>query len=86
MKYNVRRRMERRKQPMVQAVRDPSQRVDGTDHAQGAFVQDMRVDHGGLDVGLAEKFLHRADVLAGFQQMGGEAVPKAVRREANRHV
>ena len=44
----------------------------------------MRVDHGGLDVGVAEKFLHRADVLAGFQQMGGEAVPKAVRREANR--
>jgi len=52
---------------MVQTVRDTSQRVDGTDHAHGAFVQDMRVDHGGLDVGVAEKFLHRADILAGFQ-------------------
>ena len=51
---------------MVQTVRDTSQRVDGTDHAHGADVQDMRVDHGGLDVGVAEKFLHRADVLAGF--------------------
>lgn len=69
---------------MVQTVRDTSQRVDRTDHAHGAFVQDMRADHGGLDVGVAEKLLHRANVLAGFHQMGGEAVPKAVGREANR--
>jgi len=62
--------MERRKQPMAQTGRDMSQRVDGTDYAHGTFVQDMRVDHGGLDVGMAEKLLHRADVLAGFQQHG----------------
>ena len=49
-------------------VRDTSKRIDGTDHAHGAFVQDMRVDPGGLDVGVAEKFLHRADVLADFPQ------------------
>jgi hypothetical protein len=60
------------------------ERINGADHAHGAFVQDMGVNHSGLDVGVAKKFLHCADVLAGFQQMGGETVPKAVRRETNR--
>ena len=55
---------------MVQPVRDTSQRIDGTDHAHGAFVQDMRVDHGSLDVSVAEKFLHRAEILTDFPQHG----------------
>ena len=41
---------------------------------QPRFVQDVGVDHGGRDIGVAEQFLHRADVLAGFEQMGGEGV------------
>jgi hypothetical protein len=36
------------------------QGIDGADHAQGAFVQDMGIDHGGLDVGVAKKPMHRA--------------------------
>jgi len=61
-----------------------SQRIDGTDHAQRPLVEHMRVDHGGLDVGVAEKFLHGADVLAGFQQMSSEAMAEAVGCEPDR--
>ena len=47
-------------QPMVQTMNNTLQRIDGAYHAHGAFIQDMRVDHGGLDIGVAEKLLHRA--------------------------
>ena len=41
-----------------------SKRVHGTDDAHRPFVENMRVDHRGLDVGVAEQRLHGADVLA----------------------
>jgi hypothetical protein len=37
-------------------------------------IEYVRVDHCGGDVFVAEQFLHRTDIIAGFQQMGGEAV------------
>ncbi|MNQ62145.1 hypothetical protein D3C85_764790 [compost metagenome] len=37
------------------------------------------IDLRGLDVGMAEQFLHRAQVLGGLQQMAGEGVPQHVR-------
>ena len=82
--FIARRRTERRVEQKV-----PTENNEVTAYLQGlprpgAFVQDMGIDHGGLDVGVAEEFLDGADVLSGLQQMGGEAVPKAVRREANR--
>ena len=40
--------------------------------------EDVRVDHGGLDVGVAEQFLHGADVGAGLQQIRGEGVTQPV--------
>ena len=39
-------------------------------------VENVRVDHRRGDVFMAEQFLHSPDVIAGFQQMGGEAVPE----------
>jgi hypothetical protein len=36
------------------------QRIYRAYHAQGAFVQDMGIDHGSLDVGVAEEFLDGA--------------------------
>jgi hypothetical protein len=36
----------------------------------------MRVDHGCTDVFVPQKFLHRADIIAIRQQVGGEAVPQ----------
>jgi hypothetical protein len=34
----------------------------------------MGVDHGGRDIGVSEEFLHGANVIAIFQQMGSKAV------------
>ncbi len=41
-------------------------------------VQDVGVDHGGADVGVAEQFLNGSYVVAGRQQMGGEGVAQRV--------
>lgn len=45
---------------MVQTMNNRLQRINRAYHAHGAFVQDIRVDHGGLDIGVAEKLLHYA--------------------------
>src|SRR5215510_15380576 len=37
-------------------------------------VQDVSVEHGGADVGVAEKLLHGADVVVVLEKMGGEGV------------
>jgi hypothetical protein len=34
----------------------------------------MGIDHGGPHVAVAEQFLHGADVVAVFEEVGGEAV------------
>lgn len=36
------------------------QGIDGAYHAQGAFIQEVGIDHGGLDVGVTEEFLDGA--------------------------
>ena len=43
-----------------------------------APVQDVSVDHGRADVVVAQELLDRPDVVAIFQQMGGERVAKRV--------
>jgi uncharacterized glyoxalase superfamily protein PhnB len=53
---------------------DPLQTVERAFHAQPARIQHVRVDHRRADIRVAEQFLHRSDVLAGFQQMRREAV------------
>ena len=40
--------------------------------AQGAAVDHMGIDHGRVQVSVAQEFLDRADVLATLQQMGGD--------------
>jgi hypothetical protein len=37
-------------------------------------LEDVGIDLGGGDVGVAEQLLNGADVGAGFQEMGGKAV------------
>ncbi len=41
-------------------------------------VEHVRVDHRGLEVAVAEEFLHGADVVAGLQKMGRERMPQRV--------
>jgi len=49
--------------------------------SQSATIEDVRVDHGGLDVLVAEEFLHGADVVAGHEQVRGKAVAERVRAD-----
>ena len=44
-----------------------------------ATVQDMGVNHGGTDVGVSEKLLNCANIVAIFQQMGGKGMAHGVR-------
>src|SRR5262245_50351163 len=46
-----------------------------------AGAQDVRVDHRGVDIAVAEQLLERADVVAGFEQVGGKAVPQRMRAD-----
>jgi hypothetical protein len=50
------------------------QEVEGAARAGNAVLEDMGVDLGGGDVGVAEQVLDRADVGTGFEEMSGKAV------------
>ena len=52
--------------------------IEGTLDAEGAAVEDVGVDLGGADVGMAEQLLDGADVVAALEEVGGEAVAEAV--------
>ena len=43
-----------------------------------AFVQHVRVHHGGADVFVTEQFFDCPDVVTGLKQMGSERMPKYV--------
>jgi len=53
-------------------LRRSSELVQRTRHPTPALVQHMGVDHRGRNVGVAEQFLHRADVVAAFEQVSGK--------------
>ena len=53
--------------------------VQGAADGEGTEPVDMGVVHGGFDVRLAKEFLHGVDVVAGFEQVGGEGVAEDVR-------
>ena len=55
-----------------------SQQVSRAGHAKGAAIEHVRIDHGGLEIGVAQELLDRANVLAPLQQMGGKRMPQAV--------
>ena len=60
-----------------------SKRVHRADDAHRPLVEHIRVDHGCFDVGMAEQRLNGADVLSGLEKVRREAVPEAVRCEAD---
>ena len=60
-------------------IRPPSRnQVNGTTDPTRSAVQNMGVDHGRLHVVMAQEFLDSTDVVAVFEQMGGEGVPEGV--------
>lgn len=52
--------------------------VQGALDAHPASVQDVGVEHGGADAGVAQEFLDGPDIVSVFKQVGGEAVPEGV--------
>ena len=44
-------------------------------NASSALVQDVGVDHGGVDVAVAQQFLDRPDIVPIFQEVGSERMP-----------
>ena len=71
-----------RPRPAVKQTRGPRSRiVQGDVHRVGAVGHDMGVDHGRFEVLVAQQFLHRADVVAGLEQVRGEGMAEGVRRD-----
>ena len=54
------------------------EQVERASHAAPAAVEDVRVDHGGLDAPVAEELLDGPDVVSILEQMGRERVAKGV--------
>ena len=52
--------------------------IGRADDAQAAPVEDMGVPLGRSDVAMPEQFLNRADIIAAFQKVSGEAVAIAL--------
>ena len=55
------------------------QTIERAFHTQRALLQNVRIDHGGAQVGVAEQFLDGPNIAAGLQKMRREAVSKRVR-------
>src|SRR5262245_65259749 len=47
-------------------------------HGFRTTIQDVGIDHGGLHILVPEQFLHGPNIVAGFQQLRGEAVPEGI--------
>ena len=47
-------------------------------HGRRTAIEDMGVDHRSLDVAMAQEFLDRPDIIAGFEQVRGEGMPEGV--------
>ena len=52
--------------------------VEGAADAGRAAVEDVGVDHGCLNILVTEEFLNRSDIVAIFEQVGGEGVAEGV--------
>ncbi len=54
------------------------QQVGGAADPEGAAVDDMGVDHGGVQITAAHQLLDGSDVLAAFEQVSGKAMAQGV--------
>ena len=56
--------------------------IERAANGHGTAIEDVGVDHGGLDVFMAEQFLDCSNIVPILQQMGGKAVPEGVGADA----
>jgi len=52
--------------------------ISGGADGAGASIEDVGVDHGGLEIGMAEKFLHSSNIVPVLEKVGGKAMAKGV--------
>ena len=52
--------------------------VGWTHNAQSAAIENVRVNLSCANVGMPEKFLHRADIVAALEKLRSETVPECV--------
>jgi len=57
-----------------------SELIQWTQHTPAAFIQYMGINHRRTDIGMPQQLLHRADVVARFQQMSRKRMLKSMRR------
>jgi hypothetical protein len=67
------------KVPNCHPARAFSDLVQRTAYPSPSAIEHMRVDHRGRDIAVPQQLLHRPDVIASLQQMGGEGVPQNMR-------
>jgi hypothetical protein len=53
--------------------------IERATHGERSLVEDVGVDHGRLDILMAQQFLYGANVVAGFEQVGSKGVAKGMR-------
>ncbi len=71
-------RTARRKRTRADRLRGLEEPVRGTANGSRPTVQDVGVNHGGADVGMAQEFLDGSNIVAILQQMSGEGVSERV--------
>ena len=62
----------------VQLLGEAPSTIERAANAQWPLVEDVGIDHGGADIFVAEEFLDGANVVAVFEEMGGERVAEGV--------
>ena len=67
---------------MAFAEHEQPESIQRAAHGLAAALKDVRVDHGGLDVFVAQPLLDGADIVVILQQVRGEAMPEGVARHA----
>jgi len=61
-------------------VDSESELIQWTQYAPAAFIQHMGINHCCGNIAMPQQFLHRADVIARFQQMRRKRMPQGMRR------
>jgi len=57
-----------------------SELIQWAQYAPAAFIQHMGINHCCGNIAMPQQFLHRADVIARFQQMRRKRMPQGMRR------
>jgi hypothetical protein len=75
----VMKKMERStKQPCCVRVGNLLSAILWTSNGFMTSIEDMRINHRGLDILVAEEFLNCANIIVSFEQVGREGVPESV--------